>query len=217
MSSLTGDLRSEVADAFNKTVVQRDLKHRKILSFPEDALFLLFETVSDFCGEGLSSAPWQGGTNQCFLLTRQIHTLSQPIAPKPWTPTSGVTSSGKTVLQTNWSSDVINYWLTWPMSLPSVRMNSYVAVMDDVKKANTRQGSSTKTASDQMPGCRLLSCQHLTSNHTHTCRARAWHWPQQQRIDSVDPWGGVLFRAFQQGWMEDRGPVAAAGVSAVFL
>lgn len=65
------------------------------------------------------------------------------------------------------------------------------------------------------------------------CGASSWHSTAhgEQKLDighsnksivSTDPWGDQFappphFQAFQQGWIEDRGPDAAAGGSAMFL
>lgn len=65
------------------------------------------------------------------------------------------------------------------------------------------------------------------------CGASSWHSTAhgEQELDighsnksivSTDPWGDQFappphFQAFQQGWIEDRGPDATAGGSAMFL
>lgn len=73
-----------VVDALNITVVQSDLKNQWDWAFQHcilDLLFYFFLEQSVFCSKTLSSVQWQGGTNQGFVLTRQIHTLSHPSFP----------------------------------------------------------------------------------------------------------------------------------------
>ncbi len=117
-----------VVDVFNTKVVQRDLKRQWDWAFPTlcfwKALFFFFESVSVLCGRSLSSAQWQRGTNQRFLLTRQIHTLSHPIFPKLQRPTSGVTSLGKQCCrQSHPLMRFIShyYWLAWPLAALEIR------------------------------------------------------------------------------------------------
>lgn len=106
-------LKQEISSwrAFHTNMVQRDLKPQWVWAFPtlcfQMLYFFFFETMLDFSGRNLSSGQKQRGTNQRFLLTRRIHTLSHPTLPKTIEAHIWSDIIRKTVLTTKWYSDVI--------------------------------------------------------------------------------------------------------------
>lgn len=188
-------------------------------SFPNTLLICpFFEIVSDFSGRSLSSAQWQGGTNQRVLLTRQIHTLSHPIFPtKLQRRTSGMTSLGKQCCRQKWSSDVIYITLLlahremrelWKCSRRILNLNLQPYNLVTKQKCNSESAASVAVdwllkdkKNKQTPVVVDQQKQHLTKCLNSVCtgastwhptthwRARAWHWPRQQSVVSTDSRG----------------------------
>lgn len=87
-------------------------------------------------------------------------------------------------------------------------------------KQTCHAANQQKTASEQMPERCLLWCQQLTPK-PHTGSQSLTLAPATKAVSGQTPGEITLpplhFQAFQQGWLEDRGPDEAAGGSAMFL
>ena len=185
-------------------------------------MLFFFQNCLYVCG--LSLEQTQGGTNQHFLLMRQGHTLYHPISTELQKPTSGVTSLRKQYCRLSdppiwlishyyckafpndftykiWTRDVLTMWRMW-------------------RKRSKHEARSVRKNSIWPNVCSICCCASTWHPTTHAEQEFDFGHSNKS-IVSTDPWGDqfalLWFQAFQQGWIEDKGPLAAAGGLAMFF